>query len=373
VLWLPTRPCIPYPPATDAPSPLSCHCRPSLCPWLCLPLRLLAPSKMVGFQRWPHPLRHWPQLRPRWQLSPDSAPPTTDLTPPSSPRAPLIGHPSTGLPEAPFIGHHLPPDPGPPSPDLSGTWLPTSPPSVSTVEAVASSPLTQALLPPVQCGSAMLLIAWPYPSCHRIAPPLPHQWFIITSLASPVYAAIVSVTAVGLVVLERAGAAWSQHRGSSPSKAASNGAAKQATLPSSGPYGWTVEVSLRSPSRCNLLAAAAFPEMSADLLSVFEDEVYLPPKDEDECLTPEILLHIAYEVVSQLDNAEEFRQFSLDELSLGDFLVEQIHILEPVVEAQEDFVSPLAQDIVGLAQDPWPCQLDVTSFGRYSCALPSAC
>jgi hypothetical protein len=74
--------------------------------------------------------------------------------------------------------------------------------------------------------------------------------------------------------------------------------------------------------------------MSADLLSVFEDEVYLLPKDEDECLTPEILLHIAYEVVSQLDNAEEFRQFSLNELSLGDFLVEQIHILDPVVEAQ---------------------------------------
>jgi hypothetical protein len=149
-----------------------------------------------------------------------------------------------------------------------------------------------------------------------------------------VYAAIVSVTAVGLAVLERAGAAWSQHRGSSPSKAASNGVARQSTLPSSGPCGWTVEVSLRSPSHCNLLAAAAFPKMSADLLSVFEDEVYLLPKDEDECLTPEILLHIAYEVVSQLDNAEEFRQFSLNELSLGDFLVEQIHILDPVVEAQ---------------------------------------
>jgi hypothetical protein len=55
---------------------------------------------------------------------------------------------------------------------------------------------------------------------------------------------------------------------------------------------------------------------------VLEDEVCLPPEEEDECLTPIVLLHIAYEMVSQLDNAEDFRQLSLEELSLRDFLVE---------------------------------------------------
>jgi hypothetical protein len=49
---------------------------------------------------------------------------------------------------------------------------------------------------------------------------------------------------------------------------------------------------------------------------VLEDEVCLLLEVEDECLTHEVLLHIAYEVVSQLDNAEDFRQLSLEEHSL---------------------------------------------------------
>jgi hypothetical protein len=65
-------------------------------------------------------------------------------------------------------------------------------------------------------------------------------------------------------------------------------------------------------------------------------------------------------VVSQLDNAEDFRHLSLEELSLQDFLVQQIHSLQPVVEAQEDFASPLAQDSVVSAQALWP------SFGHLS-------
>jgi hypothetical protein len=48
------------------------------------------------------------------------------------------------------------------------------------------------------------------------------------------------------------------------------------------------------------------------------------PEVEDECLTPEVLLHVAYEVVSQLDKAEESMLLSLEEHSLPDFLVEQI-------------------------------------------------
>jgi hypothetical protein len=60
------------------------------------------------------------------------------------------------------------------------------------------------------------------------------------------------------------------------------------------------------------------------MLSVFEDEGCLPPEDEDECLTPEILLHIVYEVVSQLDRAEEFCSLSPGEHDLLDFLEDQI-------------------------------------------------
>jgi hypothetical protein len=49
---------------------------------------------------------------------------------------------------------------------------------------------------------------------------------------------------------------------------------------------------------------------------MLEDEVYPPSEVEDECLTPEVLLHIAYEVVSQLDQAEEFRLLLLEKCSL---------------------------------------------------------
>jgi hypothetical protein len=78
---------------------------------------------------------------------------------------------------------------------------------------------------------------------------------------------------------------------------------------------------------------AAFPKVSTVHTPVLEDEVCLPPDEEDECLTPEVLLHIAYEVVSQLYNTEDFSQLLLEECSLQDFLVEQIHSSQPVVEA----------------------------------------
>jgi hypothetical protein len=58
-----------------------------------------------------------------------------------------------------------------------------------------------------------------------------------------------------------------------------------------------------------------------------EDEVCPPPEVEDKCLTPEVLLRIAYEVVSQLDQAEEFRLLPLKECSLRDFLEEKISAL----------------------------------------------
>jgi hypothetical protein len=55
-----------------------------------------------------------------------------------------------------------------------------------------------------------------------------------------------------------------------------------------------------------------------------KDEFSALPELEDERLSPEVLLHIAYEVVSQLDRAEEFRTLSPDKEDLHDFLEDQI-------------------------------------------------
>jgi hypothetical protein len=59
---------------------------------------------------------------------------------------------------------------------------------------------------------------------------------------------------------------------------------------------------------------------------------------EDDYLTSKDRLHIALEVVAQLDNAEDFRWLSPDELSLHEFLVEQTKSLQMVVEAQDHVV-----------------------------------
>jgi hypothetical protein len=45
---------------------------------------------------------------------------------------------------------------------------------------------------------------------------------------------------------------------------------------------------------------------------------------EDVCLTSEVRLRIALEVVTQLGKAEDYRWLSPEELSLREFLVEQI-------------------------------------------------
>jgi hypothetical protein len=97
---------------------------------------------------------------------------------------------------------------------------------------------------------------------------------------------------------------------------------------------------------------------------MIQDEVCLPPQEEDECLSPDVLLHIAYDVVSQLDNAADFWQLSLEELSLQDFLVEQIDSLQPVVEAQVDHATHLSQDTIESVHAPWPSQPNAASFGR---------
>jgi hypothetical protein len=60
---------------------------------------------------------------------------------------------------------------------------------------------------------------------------------------------------------------------------------------------------------------------------------------EDEHLSPEMRLHVAFEVVSQLDKGEDFRSLSPEELSLCDFLNERIRSLQLVVETQDDAPS----------------------------------
>jgi hypothetical protein len=81
------------------------------------------------------------------------------------------------------------------------------------------------------------------------------------------------------------------------------------------------------------------------------------------------LLHIVYEVVSQLDNASDFWQWTLEELSLRDFRVEQIYSLQLVVEAQVNLAPPLVKDTIALVQAPWPSPPDAGSLGRLLGAL----
>jgi hypothetical protein len=74
---------------------------------------------------------------------------------------------------------------------------------------------------------------------------------------------------------------------------------------------------------------------------------------DDECLVSEVLLHIAFTVISQLSKSEEYRLLSPEELSLRDFLVDQFRLLQLVVEEQG--VAPsLIQAYVTLSQDPLP-------------------
>jgi hypothetical protein len=89
------------------------------------------------------------------------------------------------------------------------------------------------------------------------------------------------------------------------------------------------------------------------------------PEMDDECLTPEILLHIAFEVISQLGKAEESMWLSPEALSLRDFLVEQLWSLQLVIEGQ-GIATSLIQTSVASAQDPLPSQPTVALVSRCS-------
>jgi hypothetical protein len=102
--------------------------------------------------------------------------------------------------------------------------------------------------------------------------------------------------------------------------------------------------------------------------TVSEDELCSLPDLGDVRLSSEVLLHIAYEVVSQLDRADEFRLLSHDKLELRDFLEDQIASLQLVVEVQNAAGPFVAQDPHTLAQDPPPPQLSASSINI--CAAP---
>jgi hypothetical protein len=61
---------------------------------------------------------------------------------------------------------------------------------------------------------------------------------------------------------------------------------------------------------------------------------------EDSLSTPEIHQHIAIEVVGRLHLVQESRLLSDDELSLVDFLLDQITLLKEVVAHHDGEVSP---------------------------------
>jgi hypothetical protein len=79
---------------------------------------------------------------------------------------------------------------------------------------------------------------------------------------------------------------------------------------------------LGSPSSPLSLSPTVAPTglVEQTLLGVSKDLLCSPLDLDDEHLSPDVLLHISYEVVSQLDRVEDFRSLSPDKQDLYDFL-----------------------------------------------------
>jgi hypothetical protein len=107
-----------------------------------------------------------------------------------------------------------------------------------------------------------------------------------------------------------------------------------------------------SPSSLTSLPLVAAPVglVMQTPLAISEDELYSLPKLDDERLSPEVLLHIAYEVVSRLDRVEEFCLLSPDEQDLHYFLKDHIASLQLVLEVQDAAVPSMAQESLTLVQ-----------------------
>jgi hypothetical protein len=68
--------------------------------------------------------------------------------------------------------------------------------------------------------------------------------------------------------------------------------------------------------------------------------------DEDSLPTPEIRMHIAIEVICYLKMAQEMRSLSLEELSLIDFLLDQIVLLKEVVAQQGGLIPQIISEFL---------------------------
>jgi hypothetical protein len=98
-----------------------------------------------------------------------------------------------------------------------------------------------------------------------------------------------------------------------------------------------------SPSSSLPPAAALVGLVEQTPLAISDDELCSPSDLDDDRLSSEVLLHIAYEVVSQLDRAEDFWLLSPDKQDLCDFLEDHITSLQLVVEVAslQDTAAPL--------------------------------
>jgi hypothetical protein len=102
----------------------------------------------------------------------------------------------------------------------------------------------------------------------------------------------------------------------------------QAACGLSPPKGWPPP----GPFQARRRSAAAFscystPSVMEDSLLVSVVDVSLELSGEDSLSTPEIRLHIAINVISSLNATEEFRSLSVDEISLCEFLLDQMLLL----------------------------------------------
>jgi hypothetical protein len=98
---------------------------------------------------------------------------------------------------------------------------------------------------------------------------------------------------------------------------------------------------------------------------------YSQPEVEDEYLSPEVRMHIAFKVVSQLEKAKVFRSLLLKELSLRVFLVEQIRSLQLIVEVQLQVIVEVQDYAPSLSQEPSQPEMDDECLRRFYCILPS--
>jgi hypothetical protein len=103
-----------------------------------------------------------------------------------------------------------------------------------------------------------------------------------------------------------------------------------------------------TPKTCRGAAffyCSSAPSVEGDSFSVAFEDAYLELSEEDSLPTSEIWLHIAINVVSRLNVMEEFRSLSAEELSLREFLLDQLLLLQDSLEPC--LVPRVVKDLLG--------------------------